>query len=77
MQQNTYLVDSVEALERKISEVRKAQEAFSEYTQERVDQIFRAAALAANKARLTLAKDAVEETGMGVVEDKVIKNLVK
>ena len=74
MQQNTYLVDSVEALERKISEVRKAQEAFSEYTQERVDQIFRAAALAANKARLTLAKDAVEETGMGVVEDKVIKN---
>ena len=74
MQQNTYLVDSVEALERKISEVRKAQEAYSEYTQERVDQIFRAAALAANKARLTLAKDAVEETGMGVVEDKVIKN---
>ena len=74
MQQSTYLVDSVEALERKISEVRKAQEAFSAYTQERVDQIFRAAALAANKARLTLAKDAVEETGMGVVEDKVIKN---
>ena len=74
MQQNTYLVDSVEALERKISEVRKAQAAFAEYSQERVDQIFRAAALAANKARLTLAKDAVEETGMGVVEDKVIKN---
>ena len=69
-----YPVDSVEALERKISEVRKAQELFSTYTQEQVDAIFKAAALAANKARLTLAKDAVAETGMGVVEDKVIKN---
>ena len=69
-----YPVDSVEALERKISEVRKAQELFSTYTQEQVDVIFKAAALAANKARLTLAKDAVAETGMGVVEDKVIKN---
>ena len=69
-----YPVDSVEALERKISVVRKAQEPFSIYTQEQVDAIFKAAALAANKARLTLAKDAVAETGMGVVEDKVIKN---
>ena len=69
-----YPVDSVEALERKISDVRKAQELFSTYTQEQVDAIFKAAALAANKARLTLAKDAVAETGMGVVEDKVIKN---
>ncbi len=69
-----YPVDSVEALERKISEVRKAQELFSTYTQEQVDAIFKAAALSANKARLTLAKDAVAETGMGVVEDKVIKN---
>ena len=69
-----YPVDSVEALERKINDVRKAQAAFAEYTQEQVDAIFKAAALAANKARLPLAKLAVEETGMGVVEDKVIKN---
>jgi len=69
-----YPVDSVEVLERKINDVRKAQSAFAEYTQEQVDAIFKAAALAANKARLPLAKLAVEETGMGVVEDKVIKN---
>ena len=74
MDNEKYLVDSVEALERKIADVRKAQEQFSAYTQEQVDAIFKAAALAANKARLTLAKDAVAETGMGVVEDKVIKN---
>ncbi|WP_407382577.1 bifunctional acetaldehyde-CoA/alcohol dehydrogenase [Ruminococcus sp.] len=74
MDQEKYLVDSVEALEKKIGEVRKAQERFSTYTQEQVDAIFKAAAIAANKARLTLAKDAVAETGMGVVEDKVIKN---
>ena len=74
MDKEKYLVDSVEALERKIGEVRKAQEAFSAYTQEQVDAIFKAAATAANKARLSLAKDAVAETGMGVVEDKVIKN---
>ena len=74
MDQEKYLVDSVAALERKIGDVRKAQEQFSTYTQEQVDAIFKAAALAANKARLSLAKDAVAETGMGVVEDKVIKN---
>lgn len=74
MDNEKYLVDSVEALEKKIGEVRKAQEKFGEYTQEQVDAIFKAAALAANKARLSLAKLAVEETGMGVVEDKVIKN---
>ena len=74
MDKEKYLVDSVEALERKIAEVRKAQETFSTFTQEQVDAIFKAAALAANKARLSLAKDAVAETGMGVVEDKVIKN---
>ena len=74
MDNEKYLVDSVEALERKIGDVRKAQEKFSSYTQEQVDAIFKAAALAANKARLSLAKDAVAETGMGVVEDKVIKN---
>ena len=71
---NIPLVDSVEALERKIADVRAAQKQFSAYTQEQVDAIFKAAALAANKARLPLAKAAVAETGMGVVEDKVIKN---
>ena len=74
MDKEKYLVDSVEALEKKIGEVRKAQEKFSTYPQEQVDAIFKAAAIAANKARLSLAKDAVAETGMGVVEDKVIKN---
>lgn len=68
------LVDSVEALAEKIKEVRKAQEIFATYTQEQVDEIFRAAALAANNQRIPLAKMAVEETGMGIVEDKVIKN---
>ena len=68
------IVDSVEALEKKLAEVRAAQKIFSTYTQEQVDRIFLAAATAANMARLPLAKMAVEETGMGVVEDKVIKN---
>ncbi len=68
------LVDSVEALEAKIAEVRAAQAIYATYTQEQVDKIFKAAAIAANKARIPLAKLAVEETGMGVVEDKVIKN---
>lgn len=70
----TKLVDSVESLAEKISEVRQAQEIFATYTQEQVDKIFRAAALAANNQRIPLAKMAVEETGMGIVEDKVIKN---
>ncbi len=68
------LVDNVEALESRLEEVRKAQQIFSTYTQEQVDKIFLAAATAANKERIPLAKMAVEETGMGVVEDKVIKN---
>ena len=68
------IVDSVEALEEKLAEVRAAQRIFATYTQEQVDKIFLAAATAANMARLPLAKMAVEETGMGVVEDKVIKN---
>ncbi len=68
------VVDSVEKLEAALKRVRKAQEAFSTYTQQQVDAIFRAAAIAANKQRIPLAKMAVEETGMGVVEDKVIKN---
>lgn len=68
------IVDGVEALEAAIARARAAQRKFAEYTQEQVDQIFLAAASAANKARISLAKMAVEETGMGVVEDKVIKN---
>lgn len=71
---NRPLVDGVPALERKLEEVRRAQEQFATFSQEQVDRIFQAAALAANHARLPLAKMAVEETGMGVVEDKVIKN---
>ncbi len=67
-------VDTVEALEETLVSVRKAQEAFATFTQEQVDRIFLAAATAANKARIPLAKMAVEETGMGCVEDKVIKN---
>lgn len=67
-------VDSVDALLEKIREVRAAQAKFATYTQEQVDRIFKAAAIAANHARIPLAKMAVEETGMGVVEDKVIKN---
>lgn len=69
-----YLVDSVEALEKKLAEVREAQKKFATYSQEQVDAIFKAAAIAANQARIPLAKLAVEETGMGIVEDKVIKN---
>ncbi len=68
------VVDSVKALEAAIARVKAAQKKFAEYTQEQVDKIFLAAATAADKARIPLAKMAVEETGMGVVEDKVIKN---
>ena len=68
------IVDSTETLQKLIDNVRKAQKEFSTFSQEKVDKIFLAAAMAANKARIPLAKMAVEETGMGVVEDKVIKN---
>ena len=68
------IVDSVESLNARMAEVREAQSKFALYTQEQVDKIFLAAAMAANKARIPLAKAAVEETGMGIVEDKVIKN---
>ncbi len=68
------IVDSVDALKKVIARVREAQRKFSTYSQEQVDEIFKAAATAANQARIPLAKMAVEETGMGVVEDKVIKN---
>ena len=74
MDNTKILVDSVERLEEAIASVRAAQQKFATYTQEQVDAIFRAAAMAANKARIPLAKLAVEETGMGIVEDKVIKN---
>ncbi|HIU94223.1 MAG TPA: bifunctional acetaldehyde-CoA/alcohol dehydrogenase [Candidatus Aphodomorpha intestinavium] len=67
-------VDSLEALDEAIARVRAAQRAYACYTQEQVDAIFRAAATAANRARIPLARLAVEETGMGVLEDKVIKN---
>ena len=67
-------VDSIESLQNTITKVRKAQEEFSKFSQEKVDKIFRAAAIAANQARIPLAQMAVEETGMGVVEDKIIKN---
>ncbi len=68
------IVDTVDALTEKMASVRKAQKIFSTYTQEQVDKIFLAAATAANKERIPLAKMAVEETGMGIVEDKGIKN---
>ena len=75
MQPKEYLiVDSVEKLENAIARTREAQKKFATYTQEQVDKIFLAAASAANKARIPLAKMAVEETGMGIIEDKVIKN---
>ena len=67
-------VDSVETLAKTLERVKNAQKEFSKYSQEQVDKIFQAAAIAANEARITLAKMAVEETGMGIVEDKVIKN---
>ena len=71
---NAPIIDNVDALMEKMKAMRQAQKIFSDYTQEQVDKIFFEAAMAANKARIPLAKMAVEETGMGVVEDKVIKN---
>ena len=67
-------VDSVETLAKTLEKVKNAQKKFSKYSQEQVDKIFQAAAIAATEARIPLAKMAVEETGMGIVEDKVIKN---
>ena len=74
VQNNYMVVDDSKKLDMLIERVKKAQEIYSEFTQDQVDAIFKAAATAANKARIPLAKMAVEETGMGVVEDKVIKN---
>lgn len=72
--QTVTIVNSVETLKKRMEELKKAQKIFATFNQEQVDKIFAAAALAANKQRLPLAKKAVEETGMGIVEDKVIKN---
>ena len=72
--ENKEIIDSVEKLEKAIANVRKAQKKFATFTQEQVDKIFLAASIAANQQRVPLAELAVEETGMGVVEDKVIKN---
>ena len=68
------VIDNAEALEAKLAAMKEAQKVFATYTQEQVDKIFKAAAIAANKVRIPLAKMAVAETGMGVIEDKVIKN---
>ncbi|MDR3335959.1 MAG: bifunctional acetaldehyde-CoA/alcohol dehydrogenase [Treponema sp.] len=71
---NREIVRDPESLDRALAEIRGAQRVYANFTQEQVDRIFFAAAEAANKARVLLAKQAVAETGMGVVEDKVIKN---
>lgn len=68
------VIDSAEALEKALERVRAAQKKFAKYSQSQVDSIFKAAAAAADRQRIPLARLAVEETGMGVVEDKVIKN---
>ena len=67
-------VTNAQELTARIKQLREAQKKFATYTQEQVDEIFRQAALAANHNRIKLAKLAVEETGMGIVEDKVVKN---
>lgn len=68
------IIEDVESFNKVFAKVKEAQKEFSKYSQEQVDKIFLAAAIAANQARIPLAKMAVEETGMGVVEDKAIKN---
>lgn len=74
MSKNYEIVEDVNSFEKAFARVKRSQEEFSKFSQEQVDKIFLAAAIAANKARIPLAKMAVEETGMGIVEDKVIKN---
>ena len=71
---STGLVDNVDALNDLLERVKKAQLEYSNFSQEDVDRIFKAAATAANKMRIPLARMAVEDTGMGVLEDKIIKN---
>ena len=73
--ENTHeYINSIESLEKEFVKIKKSQEEFSKYTQEEVDRIFTKAATVANNARIPLAYQAYEETKMGVVEDKVIKN---
>ena len=74
MNQKYPVIETVQQLEEEIARVKQAQALYATYTQEQVDKIFLAAATAANKTRIPLARAAVEETGMGIVEDKVIKN---
>ncbi len=75
MNQKEYpFIDGVDKLKTRLTEIRAAQAKFATYTQQQVDKIFQAAAIAANQARVSLAKQAVAETGMGIAEDKVIKN---
>ena len=68
------IVETVEQFDALVKKVKEAQKIYAKFTQEQVDKIFKAAATAADKARIPLAKMAVEDTGMGVVEDKIIKN---
>ena len=68
------LVDNIDALNEMLERVKKAQTEYEQFTQEQVDRIFKAAATAADKARIPLARMAVEDTGMGILEDKIIKN---
>ena len=72
--ENEVKTDASAAVLETIERLRKAQEVFAGYSQQQVDRIFKAAAAAANEQRIPLAEMAVEETGMGIVEDKVIKN---
>ena len=74
METNFEIVENVETFEKMLARVREAQKKYATFTQQQVDEIFRAAAMAANLQRIPLARMAVEETGMGIVEDKVIKN---
>ena len=74
MDNKSDIIDTVEKLNGLIARVKKAQQEYENFSQEQVDKIFKAAAIAANKVRIPLAKMAVEDTGMGVLEDKIIKN---
>ena len=74
MADKNFIVDNIDNLSIRMKELREAQREFATYSQEQVDKIFYEVAMTANKARFELAKMAVEETGMGVLEDKVIKN---
>ena len=74
VEKKSALVDNIDALNEMLERVKKAQTEYEQFTQEQVDRIFKAAATAADKARIPLARMAVEDTGMGVLEDKIIKN---